>query len=194
MSSPTTLRSSGRGPWARRAGALAALLALAACAKEKDSTPTNVYDGPLMETTNVLTLYSDSAKLKLKLTAPLEQQFENGDVVYPKGMKVTFFAADGAVVNTLTAKYGKVDKGKNLYIMRGDVQVANVPNKQKMFTEELFFDKYKQKIYTKPEMFVRVVTPFEQLTGKGLTANQDFSRYQIFNPIGTFAAPAGGGL
>ena len=194
MTSLNTSKSTGRGPWASRAWALAGLLALAACRKEKDSTPTRVYDGPLMETTNVLTLFSDSARLKLRLTAPLEQQFENGDVLYPKGMQVTFFAADGSVVNTLTARYGKVDKGKNLYIMRGDVRVANVPDRQKMFTEELFFDKYKQKIYTRPEMFVRVVTPFEQLTGKGLTANQDFSRYRIFNPIGTFAAPAGGGL
>ena len=172
---------------------LAGLLALAGCEKKQDSTPTKVYDGPLMETTNVLTLYSDSAKLQLKLTAPLEQQFENGDVLYPKGIKVTFFAGDGSVVNTLTARYGKVDKAKNLYIMRGNVQVANVPNKQKMFTEELFFDQYKKIIYTEPEMFVRVVTPFEELTGKGLSANQDFSRYRIFNPIGSFAAPAGGG-
>jgi LPS export ABC transporter protein LptC len=174
---------------------LGSLLGLASCGKKSADAPPVVYNGPLMETTNVLTLFSDSARLKLRLTAPVEQQFENGDVLYPKGMVVTFFAADGkSVVNTLRARYGKVDKVKNLYIMRGDVRVANVPQQQKMFTEELFFDKGQAKIYTRRDMFVRVETPFEALTGKGLTANQDFSRYRIFEPIGSFAAPAKTGM
>lgn len=171
----------------RAGGVLLAGLALVACEKPKATGPLTTYAGPLMETTNVLTLFSDSAKLKLKLTAPLEQQFENGDVVYPKGMTVTFYQGDGkTVVNTLTAKYGKVDKLKSLYIMRGAVKVVNVPQQQRMNTEELFFDKAKQQIYTDSAMFVKVETPTETLTGYGLKANQDFSRYRIARPVGFF--------
>ena len=172
-------------------GAVLALLALAGCDKKAATGPLLVYTGPLMETTNVRTLVSDSAKLKFQLTAPLEQQFENGDVLYPNGMVVTFYSADGlkTVINTLTAKYGKVDKAKNLYIMRGDVRVVNVPQEQKMNTEELFYDKAKQLIYTDSTMFVKVTTPTEYLTGYGLTANQNFSRYRIAKPEGIFAAP-----
>ena len=168
-----------------------AALSLVGCDKKAATGPKLVYTGPLMETTNVLMLVSDSAKLKFQLTAPLEQQFENGDILYPKGMKVTFYSADGlkTVINTLTAKYGKVEKAKNLYIMRGDVQVANVPQQQRMNTEELFFDKTKQLIYTDSAMFVKVTTPTEYLTGYGLTANQNFSRYRILKPEGIFAAP-----
>ena len=172
-------------------GTLLALLALAGCDKKAATGPRLVYDGPLMETTNVRTLVSDSAKLKFQLTAPLEQQFENGDILYPKGMTVTFYSADGLkkVMNTLTAKYGKVDKAQNLYIMRGKVQVVNVPQEQRMDTEELFFNKNKQLIYTDSAMFVKVTTPTEYLTGYGLTANQNFSRYSIIRPEGIFAAP-----
>ncbi len=150
-----------------------------------------VYKGPLMESTNVLTLYSDSAKLKFQLTGPLQQQFENGDIIYPKGVKLTFYSADGkkTVVNTMTAKYGKSDKAKSLYTMRGDVQVINIPQEQRMNTEELFFDTNKQRIYTDSAMFVKVTTPTEYLTGYGLTANQNFSRYRITRPEGIFAAP-----
>ena len=168
-----------------------AALSLTGCDKKAVTGPRLVYTGPLMETTNVRTLVSDSAKLKFQLTAPLEQQFENGDMLYPKGMKVTFYSADGlkTVINTLTAKYGKVDKAKNLYIMRGNVQVANVPQQQRMDTEELFYDKTKQLIYTDTAMFVKVTTPTEYLTGYGLTANQNFSRYRILKPEGVFAAP-----
>ncbi|MDO7873156.1 LPS export ABC transporter periplasmic protein LptC [Hymenobacter sp. ASUV-10] len=166
---------------------LLAGLALLGCDDKKATGPLQTYTGPLMETTNVRTLFSDSAKLKLKLTAPLEQQFENGDVIYPKGMVVTFYQGDGkTVVNTLTAKYGKVDKLKSLYIMRGDVRVVNVPQQQRMNTEELFFDKAKQQIYTDSAMKVHVETPTERLEGYGLTANQDFSRYRITRPTGFF--------
>ena len=166
-----------------------AALVLAGCDKKTAAGPKLVYNGPMMETVNVRTLLSDSAKLKFQLTAPLEQQFENGDVLYPKGMTVTFYSADGlkTVVNTLTAKYGKVDKAKNLYTMRGDVRVVNVPEQQKMNTEELIYDKNKQVIYTDTAMFVKVTTPNEYLTGYGLTANQNFSRYRITKPEGVFA-------
>ncbi|MDO7848898.1 LPS export ABC transporter periplasmic protein LptC [Hymenobacter sp. M29] len=166
--------------------AVAATVALAGCDKQKLSGPLTPYTGPLMETTNVLTLISDSAKLKFQLTAPLEQQFENGDVIYPKGMVVTFYSADGkkTVINTLTANYGKVDKGKNLYIMRGKVQVVNLPKEQRMDTEELFYDKTKQVIYTDSAMAVRMETPTEILSGNGLWAKQDLNPYRIYHPTG----------
>ncbi|MCI1188280.1 LPS export ABC transporter periplasmic protein LptC [Hymenobacter sp. DH14] len=169
-------------------------LALVACEKKTAVGPPQVYTGPLMETTNVVELVSDSAKLKFQLTAPLQQQFDNGDFVWPKGVKVTFYSADGkkTVINTLTAKYGKSDKAKNLYIMRGDVRVANVPNQQKMSTEEMFFDKNKQLIYTDTAMFVKVETPTEYIDGYGLTANQNFSRYSIKRPTGILAKTGAG--
>ena len=161
------------------------------CDKQKLTGPRMVYNGPFMETTNVLTLVSDSAKLKFQLTAPLEQRYENGDDVYPKGMLVTFYSADGkkTIINTLTAKYGKFEKAKNLYTMRGAVRVINVPEQQNLATEELFFDQNKQLIYTDSAMLVEVTTPYEHLKGHGLSANQNFSRYRIYSPIGEFASP-----
>lgn len=172
------------------AGSLAVVAAtgLVSCQKkEADITKKTVYTGPLVETTNVLTLMSDSAKLQIRLKAPLEQSFENGDQIYPKGMVVTFYGGGGQrVVNTLSGNYGKLEKAKNLYIVRGDVRVSNEEKQQKMNTEELFFDRNKQLIYTDSATFVRVETPTEVLTGYGLTANQDFSRYRIKRPTGVF--------
>ena len=173
---------------------LLAGVALTACDKKAAAGPQLMYDGPLMETTNVIGLISDSAKLKFQLTAPLQQQFDNADLIWPKGVKVIFYSADGkkTVVNTITAKYGKYDKAKNLYIMHGDVRVANVPNQQKMSTEEMFFDKTKQLIYTDSAMFVKVETPTEYIDGYGLTANQNFSRYSIKRPTGILAKTGAG--
>ena len=115
------------------------------------------------------------------------QQYENGDMLYRKSVKVQVYDKPGKViVNTLDAKFGKLDKNKQLYIMRGDVRVANVPQQQTLRTEELFYDKAKRKIYTDTAMAVRVQTPTEVLTGRGLEANEDFSRYRILRPVGTF--------
>ena len=178
-----------------RAGlALLTLAALAGCEKKTISAPQLVYTGPLMETSNVRTLVSDSAKLKFELTAPLEQQFENSDMVYPHGAKVIFYSADGkkTVINTLTAKYAKFEKAKNLYTMRGDVQATNVLEQQRLHTEELFYDKGKQVIYTDTAMFVKVETPTEYIDGYGLTANQNFSRYSIKRPTGILAKTGAG--
>ncbi len=162
-------------------------LGLLGCEKKEEAAAPILYKGPLMETTNVETLVSDSARLQMRLTAPLQQDFENGDEVYPKSLKVTFYDKPGKqIVNTLEANYGKVEKNTQLYIMRGKVRVANVPQQQTLTTEELFYNKIKRKIYTDSAMFVRVQTPTEVLTGYGLEANEDFSRYSIHRPTGTF--------
>ena len=175
-------------------GLLLLALALAGCEKQAATGPVLVYTGPLMETSNVRTLMSDSAKLKLELTAPLEQLFDNSDKVYPQGAKVIFYSADGrkTVINTLTAKYAKFEKGKNLYTMRGDVQATNVPEQQRLHTEEMFYDQAKQVIYTDTAMFVKVETPTEYIDGYGLTANQNFSRYSIKRPTGILAKTGAG--
>ena len=162
-------------------------LALAGCTDKETAAKPIVYSGPLIETTNVETLVSDSARLQLRLTAPLEQQYESGDMYYRKGVHVQVYDKPGkVVVNTMEAKFGQLDKAKQLYIMRGDVRVANVPQQQTLRTEELFYDKLKHKIYTDTAMAVRIQTPTEVLTGYGMEASEDFSRYKIKRPVGTF--------
>jgi LPS export ABC transporter protein LptC len=173
--------------WPIAALVLAAGLSTGCEKKEAVSTEKVVYKGPTVEVNDVLTLVSDSAKLQVRLMAPLEQTFESGDQIYPKGVKVQFYSPDGkTVINTLSGKYGKFEKNRNLYTVRGDVRVKNEEKQQKMNTEEVFYDKAKAQIYTKPETFVRVETLTEVLTGYGLTANQDFSRYRIMKPEGVF--------
>lgn len=168
----------------------ALLLGLSGCGNKKEDLPQLTYSGPLVESENVTTLFSDSARLQIRYTAPLEQIYENGDQIWKKGIQIAFYDKDGTMVNTLAAKYGKMDKAKNLYIMRGDVRVDNQVKQQKMRTEELFFDKAKGQIYTDSAMFVTVTTLTERLTGKGLRAKQDFSFYKILDPIGVFSIDA----
>ncbi|WP_219158791.1 LPS export ABC transporter periplasmic protein LptC [Hymenobacter profundi] len=164
-------------------------LALIGCQKqEADPTKKVMYEGPMMETTNVLTFVSDSAKLQVKLTAPLQQQFESGDVVYPKSVKLLFYSKNGqTVVNTITGDYGKQEKSKGLYSLRGHVRVKNEPKQQTLQTEELFYDQQRLLIYTKPEMYVHIETPTDTVDGYGLEADQNFTTYKLKKVTGKFS-------
>lgn len=160
----------------------------ASCQKQDDPGKKVVYDGPMMETTNVLTFISDSARLQVKLTAPLQQQFESNDMVYPKGVKLLFYSKDGqSVINTISGDYGKQEKSKSLYSLRGHVRVKNEPKQQSLQTEELFFDQQKALIYTKPEMFVHIETPTDTVDGYGLQADQNFTTYKLKKVTGKFS-------
>ena len=151
----------------------------------KDPDKRVKYTGPIMETANVQTLYSDSARLKIKLNAGLQQQYESGDAIYPKGLFLTFLNDRGQVETTLRANYGKYNKDSDAYLVRGNVIVKNIAKNETLDTEELQWDKRKQQIHT--DKFVKIRTATEVLTGNGLVANQDFSRYRILKPAGIFS-------
>ncbi|RTQ48391.1 LPS export ABC transporter periplasmic protein LptC [Hymenobacter gummosus] len=169
-------------------GLLAAAL-LSGCRPKEEAPVKQVnYKGPTLETTDVLTLFSDSARLQVRLKAPLEQTYENGDLIYPKGVDMIFYAKDGHVVNTLRGNYGKYTRADSRYVIRGDVRVLNEEKQQSLRTEELFYDKPKQRIYNDTTTFVRVTTPYDTLRGYGLETNESFSPYRILRPVGSFAA------
>jgi LPS export ABC transporter protein LptC len=167
-------------------GILVLLVFLSCCKPSvKDIKKKVVYKGPVAETTNVSTLYSDSARLQIKLSAPLQLQYENQDGIYPKGIFMTFFDRQGKVTNTVRANYGKYDKQKDQYFIRGNVVLENAVKKETLRTEELFWEKNTRKIHT--DKFVTIQTDRDILKGQGLTANQDFSDYEILKPTGIFS-------
>ncbi|WP_276498344.1 LPS export ABC transporter periplasmic protein LptC [Pontibacter litorisediminis] len=165
--------------------ALALTLAGFGCKREiKDPDEEERYTGPTIENHDVTTLYSDSAKLLIKLQAPVQQEFESGDGVFPEGFYVEFYDKDGKLESTLRGNYGKQDPRKSLYYARGNVVVDNLKKQEKLETEELYWNRGKAQIYT--DKFVKITTPEEILTGKGLTAKQDMSRYAIKQVTGKF--------
>lgn len=153
------------------------------CQKADEVTKPVEYNGPASETHNVVTIYSDSAKTKLKMSAPLQQDMQNGDVLYPKGMHITFYE-DGKPTSMVSAKYGKYDKAKDQYFVRNDVVVKNTVKNEQLNTEELYWDRRKRNIFT--DKFVRITSADEVATGHGLTSNEDFSNYTIKNFTGSF--------
>ena len=166
-------------------GVLVGLSWLLACNPAVDNpAPKIKYTGPTMTSSNVTTLYSDSSRLKIKLNAKLQWQYENGDAEYPKGIHLTFYDKNQQISSELRANYAKYNKQRDAYFVRGKVVVDNKAKGETMKTEELHWNKIKRQIYT--DKFVTIQTKTDILQGEGLTTNENFYPYKILKPTGVF--------
>ena len=153
--------------------------------KAKDLLEEEVYDGPKIEMRNVETLFSDSAVIRLKLIAPLQQVYENGDEYFPQGMNLEIYDQDGALNATYRSNKARKNAEGNYYLGEGNVIVKNLQNGDELNTEELYW--YQAEALFKTEKFVTIKSEGELHTGEGLEATQDFSYYTIKKPTGTIS-------
>jgi LPS export ABC transporter protein LptC len=135
---------------------------------------------------NVDMLYSDSTILKIKLQAPQMLMYDKGVkeplTILPKGVMVIFYDRNEKESTTLKGNYAiRYEKSQRMEI-RYNVEVVNEKG-EKLNTERLVWDEQKKKITS--DAFVKITTAKEVITGNGLEANQDFTKYEIKNIIAT---------
>jgi LPS export ABC transporter protein LptC len=135
---------------------------------------------------NVDMLYSDSTVLKIKLQAPQMLMYDKGVkeplTILPKGVMVIFYDRNEKESTTLKGNYAiRYEKSQRMEI-RYNVEVVNEKG-EKLNTERLVWDEQKKKITS--NAFVKITTAKEVITGNGLEANQDFTKYEIKNIIAT---------
>lgn len=152
-----------------------------ACDEDVVKSDSKTYDGPLMVLTNIETLYSDSAVLKVKLNAKEQWEYANGDRLFPKGIQLVFHQ-NGEATSTLVADKGRYIKSTDTYNVTGNVVIQGLKENKKMTSEELNWNPLTKKVTT--NKFVTIETAKEKLWGTGLVATQDFKQYKITNPKG----------
>lgn len=130
---------------------------------------------------NVEILYSDSADVKVKITAPtlvkiLDQREPRDE--FPDGIHVDFFGPNKKVKSWLDAKSAVREERDGLVYARKEVVLYNDKN-EKLETPELIWDEKQQIIYT--DKIVRITQPEKGDTsiGMGFIANQEFTRFEI---------------
>ena len=153
------------------------LWGIAACSGNDAIDEEDEYDGPIVESHNVVTMVSDSAVIKLRIKGDRQLTFQNGDLEYPEGVYIEFYDEYSKITSTITANRGYYTKSENLYKVEEDVEVVNFQTGEKLNSEELFWNPRTEKVHT--EKFVNITTQTKIMKGVGLTANQDFSSYQI---------------
>jgi LPS export ABC transporter protein LptC len=135
---------------------------------------------------NVLIVYSDSARIKMKLKAAQLDHYdgENAYVEFPKGINVFFYNDKNKLESNLKANYAIRYEKSNMMEAKNNVIVINDKG-EKLNTEHLYWDEKKELIYS--DVFVKITTKDEIIMGEGLESNQNFSKYKFKKIKGTIS-------
>jgi LPS export ABC transporter protein LptC len=129
---------------------------------------------------NAELLYSDTAKLKVKIIAPKLDKYNKPIEPYmefPIGVEVFFYNENEEISSTISAEYGIYYETKRLWEGRKNV-IATNDKGEKLNTEQLFWDMEKEIIFS--DKFSKITTDDGVFFGKnGFTAEQDFSRWRL---------------
>ena len=129
-------------------------------------------------------IYSDSAVIKVKITAPQLDRYieENPYIELPKGIEILFYDGDLEVASQLTADYAISYEKEGMMEAKGNVVLINEQG-EKLNTEHLIWDEEKELIYSNE--FVKITTADEIIMGDGFESNQSFTKFKIKNIQGT---------
>jgi LPS export ABC transporter protein LptC len=162
--------------------ALLVSLIFSACEDKKGPFALRFYAGPSLISENLNTLYSDSGFKKMRLEAPEQEEYTNGNQEYPRGLKVIFYNKDGSEKSYMKADFMLYNKQQDLYTATGNVVLEDIVKKEKLTTQKLHWSRIEGRVFNNE--YVEINTPKQVLKGKGLTAKQDFSSYTILEPEG----------
>jgi LPS export ABC transporter protein LptC len=143
---------------------------------------------PAEFSTDIVMIYSDSARVKAKLSAQemIRSLTKDPTIEMPKGLYVEFYDTALKVKSWMRADYGIRNLNTFLTKVTGHVQVRNVKG-DSLNTEEMFWDETKGKVYG--NKFVTVRTKTQTILADGFDSNIDFTDYNFHNIRGVIQAP-----
>lgn len=163
-------------------GLLILFLSLASCDKKIGNIQTiDILTLPSHTARNLETIYTDSGKVQLILSAPLMESFNKTEEPYSEfksGIKVLFYDGHKEAIASVTAKYAKFTDNKNLWELQDSVLAINEAG-ERLETELLFWDQKKDLIYT--DRFVKITTEDQIVQGYGLESDPRLSKRRIKN-------------
>ena len=161
---------------------LCCMLSVVACMSKKTGVPRTESD-VIVHAKNIAMQYTERGLLKVKLRGPIQKEFENGDLLFPKGIFIDHFDKEANLAAKLRADTGFFFEESGLYEARGNVYLENLEKGSFLETKKLTWNPEIERIYT--DQFVRIYSEEEFHTGEGLNASEDFEDYHILKPSGT---------
>ena len=102
----------------------------------------------------------------------------------PSGLSAKFYNDEMQITSTLDADYGIRYEDEQRMEAKKNVVVVNEKG-EKLNTEHLIWYERKEKLLS--DDFVKITTKDEIIFGNGFEANQNFTKYRIFNIKGTIS-------
>ena len=147
---------------------------------------------PVSTAENIEVLYSDSAKLKVRLVAPEFSKFINAESPYtefPKGLTIYMYTDSNEVKTIIKARYVKYLEKTSLWHATNDVQVDNIEKNEHLNTEELFWNQSTGRIYS--TKFSRIINSNGVFYGQnGFEADQELTKWKMIGISGTLNVKA----
>ncbi|MEO8794330.1 MAG: LPS export ABC transporter periplasmic protein LptC [Daejeonella sp.] len=138
---------------------------------------------PVDKSIGVEIIYSDSAHVKAKLTAPELLHFKTNDPYYEmkKGVDIVFLDANQKENSHVTADYAKRYENQRKVELRKNVVAVN--QKGETFrSDELIWDENKKRFTS--NKLVSITSAGNTLAGTSFWANENFSYYEITQSTG----------
>ena len=163
---------------------------LSACENDLKDLPkmsNNEATKPVETYTDVDVIYSDSAKVKARMTSPLMIELDDGKSPYhemPKGVKIIFYDDNLAVKGTLTADYAIMKDKENIIDFKRHVVLTNAQG-QTFKSEELIDDQADKKFYTDKPVEINMGNG-EVMQGVGAHCNASMYPWTIDRSTGIF--------
>ena len=138
---------------------------------------------PVIHATEIKTIYSDSAVVRLKITGvELKEYAETKDreayIEFPQGLQAVFYNKSGRIESSLDAEYAIFWKKIKQFEAKTNVVVKNFEENQELFTEQLFWDQEEKKIWS--DKFVKIITEKGPTYGEeGFESDENFTRFRI---------------
>ena len=144
-------------------------------------------DKPISKSTGVEVIYSDSAKVKIRLLTPLMVELDQDKKSYremPKGVKMTFYEDDLTIKGTLTSDYAIEKEKENLIEFRKNVVVTNAQG-QTFKSDELIYDETKKTYHTDKPVEINLGNG-DVMNGVGATSNASMYPWVMQRSTGIF--------
>ncbi len=141
---------------------------------------------PVLSVDSLTLKYSEDGDLSYRFTTQKMERFDHKDsvfMVFPEGVFVeTFNDSTMLVESFLEADYGYFNETDELWEIKGNV-VAQSKDGKKLYTEHLYWNQSKKKIYSFVESII--VDGEERMVGQnGFDADEDMNNVIFKNSIG----------
>jgi LPS export ABC transporter protein LptC len=140
---------------------------------------------PSLSGKNINTVFTDSGKVQLIMSAPVMETWDNLESPYSefrKGMKIMFHDGHKEPIATASSKYARFFKKENLWELDDSVVIINETG-DKLETEQLYWNRDKNLVYT--DRFVKITNEDQTVMGTGFESDPQLTRRKIKNVTAT---------
>lgn len=141
---------------------------------------------PVLTTTDVNTLISDSGITRYRIESPLWLVYDKHNPPFqefPKGIYLEQFDENLKVQASLKADYAYYNEEMQIWIIRGNVHALNHKGEQ-FDTPNLNWNQQTHRVYS--DSCIRITRETSIIEGIGFESNEQMTKYTILHPTGVF--------